>query len=237
MMRIDGNSAYDKSGDERRKWNYRYTMVAIIAVLLIVAATMLVWDKGIDPIARNDNNGNINNSNDRNFLIGDGDLDVVQPLPTVDSRDTPSPIPNTGQNESGGMKNPVAGGVIAKGYSGNELIYSKTLDQYVVHSGIDIEAPLDAPVTAVKGGTVTKVYNDDKLGITIEISHGSGFVTRYSNLSTDRMVEEGDVVETGDTISGVGITALFESSDSPHLHFEVLQDGISIDPVKYAKAE
>ena len=58
-------------------------------------------------------------------------------------------------------------------------------------------------------------------------------MTRYCNLSTDRMVEEGDVVEAGDVISGVGITALFESNDPPHLHLEVLKDGIPIDPAEF----
>ena len=240
-MRIDGNSAYDRNEDDRRKWNYRYTMVTVIAILLIVAAAMLVWDNDRQWVAEEDNLNNENNVNDEreDYLIGEGGLNVVQPVPvpTVDSRDTPAPSPQGEQNSQRGMTRPVEGGVIAKGYSGDELIYSATLDQYVVHQGIDIEAAPDTPVTAVKGGTVTKVYNDDKLGITIEISHGSGYMTRYASLSTDRMVEEGDVVETGDVISGVGITALFESSDPPHLHFEVLQDGIPIDPAQFAALE
>ena len=41
-MRIDSNSAYDRGEDERRKWNYRYTMVTIIAILLVVAAAMVL---------------------------------------------------------------------------------------------------------------------------------------------------------------------------------------------------
>jgi murein DD-endopeptidase MepM/ murein hydrolase activator NlpD len=49
------------------------------------------------------------------------------------------------------------------------------------------------------------------------------------------MVEEGDVVKKGQPISGVGSTALFESLESPHLHFEVLKDGVAIDPSKYIK--
>ena len=80
-----------------------------------------------------------------------------------------------------------------------------------------------------------KVYNDDKLGITIEISHGNGIVTKYSNLSTTKMVGEGDVVKKGQPISGVGSSALFESLESPHLHFEVLKDGVPIDPSGYIK--
>ena len=47
------------------------------------------------------------------------------------------------------------------------------------------------------------------------------------------MVGEGDVVKAGDVISGVGITALFESMDPPHLHFEVLKDGNPIDPASF----
>lgn len=237
-MRIDGNSAYDRNEDDRRKWNYRYTMVTIIAILLIVAAAMIVWDNNRTWVAEEDQGGNTDINDEReDYLIGEGGLNVVQPVPTVDSRDTPAPGPESSQDSQRGMANPVEGGVIAKGYSGNELVYNATLDQYMVHQGVDIEATPDTPVTAIKGGTVTKVYNDDKLGITIEISHGSGYMTRYCNLSTDRMVEEGDVVEAGDVISGVGITALFESNDPPHLHFEVLQDGIPIDPAQFIGLE
>lgn len=236
-MRVDGNSAYDSNEEEKRKWNYRYTMITVIAVLLIAAAAMVVWNNDADRIARNNNEGNINNNNNegRNLIIGDEDWNVVQPVPTIDSKDAPPPPESKTEKPAKGVKNPIEGGVITKGYSGSELIYSATLDQYVLHLGVDIEAAPDTPVKAVKGGTVTKVYNDDKLGITVEISHGSGLVSRYSNLSTDRMVEEGDVIEAGDVISAVGITSLFESSDPPHLHFEVLQDGIPINPAKYIK--
>lgn len=41
-------------------------------------------------------------------------------------------------------------------------------------------------------------------------------------------------MEGGDIISGVGITALFESGDPPHLHFEVLKDGVAVDPAEFA---
>jgi murein DD-endopeptidase MepM/ murein hydrolase activator NlpD len=126
-------------------------------------------------------------------------------------------------------------GQITKQFSTEVPIYSPTLDQYVIHTGIDIQAPADTQVLAAGEGTVTKVYNDDKYGITIEISHGNGIVTKYSNLSTTKMVEEGDVVKKGQTISGVGSSALFESLEAPHLHFEVLKDGVAIDPGDYIR--
>lgn len=236
-MRIDENSAYDREDTERRKWNYRYSMMSVIAILLILAAAMIVWNNDRQWIAKDDGSGNINNErNQENYLTGESELRVVQPVPTVDSRQTPAPD-SKGNKKSDKLQSPIQGGIISKGFSGQELIYSETLDQYIVHSGIDIEAAPETEVRAVKSGTVTKVYNDDKLGITIEISHGDGIVSRYCNLSTDRMVEEGDVVEAGDVISGVGLTALFESSDPPHLHFEVLKDGVAIDPIKHFKIQ
>ncbi|NLP30110.1 MAG: M23 family metallopeptidase [Clostridiales bacterium] len=232
-MRVDGNSAYDKGNEGRSKWKYRYTIITIIGILLLIAVTILAFDNDPRQIAEDDNDIDI--TEERDDLIGKGGINVVQPVPTVDSKDS-SPPPDKSKQErdnKSGFTFPVNNGEIILGYSGNGLVYSKTLDQYVVHNGIDIQAPADTPVLAVADGTVTKVYNDDKLGITIELTHKDGYKTRYSNLSTDRMVGEGDVVKAGDVISGVGITALFESMDPPHLHFEVLKDGNPIDPASF----
>ncbi|NLY70833.1 MAG: M23 family metallopeptidase [Clostridiales bacterium] len=232
-MRVDGNSAYDKDNESRAKWKYRYTIIAIIGILLLIAVSILAFDNDPRQIAEEDNNIDI--TEERDDLIGKGGINVIQPVPTVDSRDS-SPPPQESKKESDYQKGftfPVNNGEIILGYSGNGLVYSKTLDQYVVHNGVDIQATADSPVLAVADGTVTKVYNDDKLGITIELTHKDGYKTRYSNLSTDRMVGEGDVVKAGDVISGVGITALFESMDPPHLHFEVWKDGKAIDPTPF----
>lgn len=164
-----------------------------------------------------------------------GEQDVVKPVPTVDStvpkQDT---VGDKGVANNSAFTAPLKG-KITKGYSSDVPIYSKTLDQFIVHSGIDIEAPADTQVLAVADGTVTKVYTDDKLGLSIEVSHSGGIITKYSNLSTTKMVGEGDVVKKGQAISGVGNTALFESLESPHLHFEVLKDGVPIDPSDYVK--
>ncbi len=128
-------------------------------------------------------------------------------------------------------------GPICLGYADNTLVYSKTLDQYIVHRAIDIEAPLNTPVCAAADGTVIKVDEDEKMGITIWIEHENDLVTVYSNLSTTEMVSLGDVVKQGDVISGVGDTALFEILEVPHLHFEVLNNGKNENPENYLKIE
>lgn len=118
-------------------------------------------------------------------------------------------------------------------FSEDTLVYSKTLDQWSTHSGIDIRAEEGSPVRAAMNGAVEKLYNDPQLGLTIIINHGGGVYTRYSNLSTLDLVTIDQNIKKGDVISGVGKTALYEIADDPHLHFEVIKEGKSIDPKKY----
>ncbi len=121
-------------------------------------------------------------------------------------------------------------GNICLDYSGDTLVYSKTLEQYILHKGIDIEAPLNTPVCAAADGIVTKVEEDRTMGITICIDHDNGFKTVYANLSTMDMVHQDKEVKKGDVISGIGDTALFEILEVPHLHFEVIRNQRHEDP-------
>ena len=71
------------------------------------------------------------------------------------------------------------------------------------------------------------------MGKTFIIAHGNGYKTVYSNLSSTEMVDNGEEVEKGRIISGVGDTALAEASSEPHIHFQVIKDGISVNPEEH----
>lgn len=238
-MRYENNSGFGRQED--KKQNFRYTMIAIVCVCIVAVGAIFTVRANPQWIGRNDDSGiDLNQDLARN--PADPELDVVKPVPTVDSKNNPQskgsdgaekPGANIGSAAGGAFQLPVENATLGAVYSKDTPIYSKTLDQYVVHEGVDLLAPADTQVKAAAEGTITKVYTDDKLGTTIEITHGNGLVTRYGNLSTEKMVEEGDVVKKGDPISGVGNTALFESLDPPHLHFEVLKDGSPVDPSGY----
>ena len=73
------------------------------------------------------------------------------------------------------------------------------------------------------------------IGLTITITHPSGYKTIYSNLLSSEFVKEGDVVERGQTIGTVGESASFEVSDDPHLHFEIIKDGEYLNPTLYLR--
>lgn len=169
---------------------------------------------------------------------GTADKSVAKRVPTVDSKDHPqNNNPSQEQNpkaQASAWIAPVEGSVTLQ-YSTEMPVYSKTLNQYMVHTGVDIQGALDARVQAAAAGTVVDTYRDDRLGWSVKINHGNGFVTTYSNLSDKILVESGDVVKQGDIIGGIGDTSLFESADGSHLHFEMEKDGSLVNPADYIK--
>ena len=116
---------------------------------------------------------------------------------------------------------PVSGDIITE-YAKDNLIYSKTLEEWITHFGIDICAEQATVVKAASSGTVTAIKNDPRYGNTIIIQHNNGYETRYANLLTTEFVTIGEQVEQGQTIGTIGNSASFEIMEKPHLHFELL---------------
>ena len=163
-----------------------------------------------------------------------------EPLP----EDTQNPpIQNgPGTDDGGGMaekpKETVyyapTNGTVVKSHSTDTPVFSNTLGEWRIHTGIDISTEDGAEVRAVADGTVTRVYNHPLHGKTVEIAHSGDVVSMYSNLAAETVaVKEGDVVTCGTKIGTVGDTSLTELADEPHLHFEMKLKGTSVNPLDY----
>lgn len=126
-------------------------------------------------------------------------------------------------------------GEIVKDYAKDNLLYSETLQEWTVHTGVDIKAEKTTVVKSAESGTVKSIKNDPRYGLTIVVEHANGFQTVYANLLTSEFVVEGEKVEKGQSLGTVGNTAAFESAEEPHLHFEVLKDSMQVDPSIYLK--
>ena len=125
-------------------------------------------------------------------------------------------------------------GEVTKGHSLEIPVFSSTLQEWRVHTGIDISANEGSEVFASADGTVSRVYSDPFLGKTVEITHSGGIVSTYSNLAaTDIAVKEGDTVKSGALIGLVGDTSLSELADEAHLHFSIKVNGVSVNPLDY----
>ena len=97
------------------------------------------------------------------------------------------------------------------------------------HSGMDFTAPAGTAITAVAAGVVTSSTLTNDYGNLIEVSHGTGFETRYAHNKIN-LVKTGDVVKKGQIIALVGSTG---RSTAPHVHFEVYKNGRVVDPATY----
>lgn len=126
-------------------------------------------------------------------------------------------------------------GEISKPFSIDNLIFSETLQEWVVHKGIDIKAPRTTVVKSAEEGTVKAIKNDPRYGLTVIIEHRDGYKTIYANLLTTEFVKEGENVNKGQSLGTVGNSASFEIADEPHLHFEMTKDDETVDPKIYLK--
>ena len=124
---------------------------------------------------------------------------------------------------------------IIKEFAKDNLLFSQTLQEWTVHTGIDIKAEKTTVVKSAEAGTVKSIKNDPRYGLTIVVSHDNGFETVYSNLLTSEFVVEGEKVDKGQSLGTVGNTAAFEVADDSHLHFEILKDSVQVDPSIYIK--
>ena len=127
---------------------------------------------------------------------------------------------------------PVSGRVL-NSYSGDELVYSKTLGDWRTHNGVDYAADRGAEVTAPAAGKVVEIGTDDKWGPVVAIEDASGRVWRVCG-TTDAKVKKGDTVSAGQTIGKVGSVSC-ECAEESHIHLEVMEGEKYLDPIKAMK--
>lgn len=119
------------------------------------------------------------------------------------------------------------------GYSEDRLVKNETLGEWTTHLGIDYLAPSDTKVVAAGKGKVESVEYSSLYGTMVVIDHGENIKTVYKSLSNAVLVEVGQEVNAGDEIGVVSASAGTEANLGDHLHFEVLENGVEVDPNKY----
>lgn len=117
-------------------------------------------------------------------------------------------------------------GIVTRG-----LVTSGNSDE--VHTGLDIAVRRGTPIRASGGGTIESAGQDPEYGQFVRIIHPDGYISMYGHASRV-LVAPGDSVEAGEVIGLSGSTG---RSTAPHLHFEILHHGRSIDPTTVASQE
>ena len=124
---------------------------------------------------------------------------------------------------------PVAGEIVME-FSMDRLIHDKTLDQFRTNDNICISADLGSQVLAAAEGKVQSVSRCREHGNAVVIDHGNGWVTTYRQLQDGVLVQEGDIVRSGQVIGGVGSPSIYSVLLGNHVSFQVARNDEIIDP-------
>ena len=130
-------------------------------------------------------------------------------------------------------------GVIITEHSLTVPVFSPTLGEWRVHTGVDIECESGSAVYCTTDGTVSKIFLDPMLGMTVEVTHEGDVVSIYSNLDSTLAegIEVGKTIAGGSMIGTVGDTTVSEMDKESHLHFGIRAKGLNVNPLDYLSDE
>lgn len=117
-----------------------------------------------------------------------------------------------------------------KDFKGKTSEYGKRTNPFLQveqkHNGIDFLVREGTPVRATASGTVIQAEMIDQYGVVVRIQHGRAFETFYAHL-LKLAVKKGATVKKSQVIAYTGNSGL---STGPHLHYEVIENGVNVDP-------
>jgi murein DD-endopeptidase MepM/ murein hydrolase activator NlpD len=100
------------------------------------------------------------------------------------------------------------------------------------HMGVDFAGREGSNVLAVAAGIITEAGSRDGYGNLVEINHGNGYTTRYGH-NSKILVKAGDRVAKGQAVALLGSSG---RATGPHVHFEVMYNGVMVNPEQYIRA-
>jgi hypothetical protein len=140
-------------------------------------------------------------------------------------------LPCTGRSPGGrltdGWTSPAAGPVT----SGFGMRRHPSTGAAEGHAGVDLAPGCDSPILAASAGVVVRAGPSVGYGNLVVVDHGGATVTRYAHMEAeDVLVVVGQAVAAGQQIARIGSTG---DSTGCHLHFEVVVDGVPVDPLAF----
>ena len=127
-------------------------------------------------------------------------------------------------------------GEVLRPFSPAEPVYFPTLNEWMVHMGIDIIAAEGADIMAALDGTVESLGQEAGTGLTAILTHSDGKKTVYGNLFSLDGLKKGQEIKRGTIIGKVGRSANSTLTDPAHLHFEYHEGGKAVNPADYWQA-
>ena len=130
-----------------------------------------------------------------------------------------------------GLMWPMQGDVIID-FSMDSTVYFATLDQYKYNPAIIIAGNVNDKVYSAARGQIQGIENDEVTGCTVTVNLGDGYQAIYGQLK-ELNFEVGDYVEAGHVIGYISEPTKYYSVEGSNLYFELLKDGVPVNPVEY----
>ncbi len=130
---------------------------------------------------------------------------------------------------------PVQGSIIIP-YDMENTVYFSTLDEYKVNPGVVIQSSKGTAIKATADGVITKIQEDDELGIVISQAVGNDYIVNYGQI-INPTVKEGSFVEAGQTIAYVNEPTKYYTKEGENIYLSVEKNGKTVDPLNFIDYE
>lgn len=132
---------------------------------------------------------------------------------------------------------PLLSFTVAKNYNDKGLVWNSTLKQWEAHKGVCLTAAENSEVFACLDGVVADVYSNHLNGTVVVLEHNNNLKTYYSSLDENVNVKKGDKISRGSVIGKVSNSGTNELNLGNHLHFEVTENNVKVNPATYLNLE
>ena len=215
-----------------------FYLALFVCICLVAIGGVWFTKNNVDELTSNDlfvnkTNENSKRDEDEEQLI-EKEAEKDDSIPTsTESKENLEKAKEKQENKSSKLS--FLGTKVVREYSEKEPSYSKTLDLWEIHKGLDISADKGYEVKSLLDGKVVNVFKDDKHGISVRVEGANNVVVVYSNLDEKTNVKKGQEVTEGQVLGTVGNTTSVESEDGTHVHVEAFKGEESIDPMTLLK--
>lgn len=205
-----------RPGAPTRQLSIRARTVGVLgSFVFVIVATAATWTRETTSMAASSAN---KLAESQRMVVGL--LDSVDALGALVARERAARLPPRN------MVMPVSGRISSR-FATSRM--HPLLDILRAHKGVDVAAPHGTRIVAPAAGRVRYVGWRLGYGLTVELEHSGGVVTRLAHCAR-ALVKIGDRVTIGTPVAIVGATGV---ATGPHVHFEVLTRGGSVDPIKF----
>ena len=196
------------------------------ALAVTACAIMLVVALAVTAIVKTNQNKLLNIDIDSN-LNSDQNQEVLMPdIPAKDMEAVAS-------DDVLSFIMPVKNYTMGESFVNDNVVYNSTMNEWSTHEGVDFVTEKSESVMSTADGVIESVDYSALEGTIIIIKHTDEIKSVYKSLSENVEVEVGQYVKAGDIIGETSTSASSESGIGNHLHFEILENNIKVNPFDY----